>query len=128
MTMLQKTLSEKIPIWQDTLKNILNESGSKVISEVTVEQAVKGMRGVKSLICDTSSVSAEKGLIIRGIPLLEMTHILPEEVFFVAEGFDFAFISPSEVVTTFLGPDFRSFKKSNSACLSLGVISSDSDL
>ena len=79
MTMLQKTLSEKIPIWQDTLKNILNESGSKVISEVTVEQAVKGMRGVKSLICDTSSVSADKGLMIRNYPILDITHIIPEQ-------------------------------------------------
>ena len=80
MTMLQKTLSEKIPIWQDTLKNILNESGSKVISEVTVEQAVKGMRGVKSLICDTSSVSADKGLMIRNYPILDIIHIIPEQV------------------------------------------------
>ena len=56
MTMLQNTLSEKIPNWQESLKNILSEKGKKVISEVTVEQAVKGMRGVKSLICDTSSV------------------------------------------------------------------------
>ena len=80
MTMLQKTLSEKILIWQDTLKNILNESGSKVISEVTVEQAVKGMRGVKSLICDTSSVSADKGLMIRNYPILDITHIIPEQV------------------------------------------------
>ena len=79
MTMLQKTLSEKILIWQDTLKNILNESGSKVISEVTVEQAVKGMRGVKSLICDTSSVSADKGLMIRNYPILDITHIIPEQ-------------------------------------------------
>ena len=80
MTMLQKTLSEKILIWQDTLKNILNESGSKVISEVTVEQAVKGMRGVKSLICDTSSVSADKGLMIRNYPILDIIHIIPEQV------------------------------------------------
>ena len=80
MTMLQNTLSEKIPNWQESLKNILSEKGKKVISEVTVEQAVKGMRGVKSLICDTSSVSAEKGLIIRDHPILDITHILPEEV------------------------------------------------
>ena len=78
--MLQNTLSEKIPNWQESLKNILSEKGKKVISEVTVEQAVKGMRGVKSLICDTSSVSAEKGLIIRDHPILDITHILPEEV------------------------------------------------
>ena len=46
-------------------------------------QAYSGLRGIKAFVCDTSSVSAEKGLIIRGIPLLEITHILPEEVFYL---------------------------------------------
>ena len=41
------------------------------------------MRGVKGLICETSAVSADKGLIIRGHPLLDITHILPEEVFYL---------------------------------------------
>ena len=41
------------------------------------------MRGVRGFVCDTSSVSAETGLIIRGYPLLEITHLLPEEVFFL---------------------------------------------
>ena len=41
------------------------------------------MRGVKGLICETSAVSADKGLIIRGRPLLDITHILPEEVFYL---------------------------------------------
>lgn len=41
------------------------------------------MRGVKGLVCDTSAVSADKGLIVRGIPLLDITHILPEEVFYL---------------------------------------------
>ena len=75
-----KTLSEKNSNLARYPKNILNESGSKVISEVTVEQAVKGMRGVKSLICDTSSVSADKGLMIRNYPILDITHIIPEQV------------------------------------------------
>ena len=41
------------------------------------------MRGVKSLICDTSTVSADKGLIIRGNSILDITGILPEEVFYL---------------------------------------------
>ena len=41
------------------------------------------MRGVKGLVCDTSSVSADTGLIIRGKPLLEIIDILPEEVFYL---------------------------------------------
>ena len=81
--MLQKTLAEKIPIWQNDLKQVLDQNGDKVISSVTVSQAIKGMRGVKSLICDTSTVSADKGLIIRGHSILEITNILPEEAFYL---------------------------------------------
>ena len=81
--MLQKTLAEKIPIWQNDLKQVLDQNGDKVISSVTVSQAIKGMRGVKSLICDTSTVSADKGLIIRGHSILDITNILPEEAFYL---------------------------------------------
>ena len=81
--MLQQILSEKIPSWQKDLKKILDQNGDSVISEVTVAQAIKGMRGVKGLVCDTSAVSADKGLIIRGYPVMDITHILPEEVFYL---------------------------------------------
>ena len=81
--MLQETLSKKIPTWQEDLKKILDENGTKVISEVTIAQAAKGMRGVKSMICDTSAVSADEGLIIRGYPILQITNKLPEEVFYL---------------------------------------------
>ena len=74
-------------------------------------------------------VSVHRGFDPRDFALLGFGGAGPMHVFFVAEEvFDFAFISPSGVVTTFLGTDFRSFRKSKSACLSLGVISSDSDL
>ena len=81
--MLQEQLTKKIPLWQEDLKQVLEENGEKVISNVTVSQAVKGMRGVRSLICDTSAVSADKGLIIRGHSILDITNILPEEAFYL---------------------------------------------
>ena len=81
--MLQETLSKKIPTWQEDLKKILDENGTKVISEVTIAQAAKGMRGVRSMICDTSAVSADEGLIIRGYPILQIIDKLPEEVFYL---------------------------------------------
>jgi citrate synthase len=81
--MLQKVLTEKIPQWQDEVRSILKEKGDVKISDVTVSQAYGGMRGIKGLTCETSAVSADKGLIIRGYPLLEITHISPEEVFYL---------------------------------------------
>ena len=81
--MLQKVLSEKISHWQDEIATLLKENGESKISDVSINQAYGGMRGVKGLICETSAVSADKGLIIRGYPLLDITHILPEEVFYL---------------------------------------------
>ena len=82
MSNLSDTLSKKIPEWRNEAKQILEEKGENVISNVTVAQAYGGMRGVKALVCDTSAVSPDSGLIIRGRPLLEITDILPEEVFY----------------------------------------------
>ena len=83
MTLLKQKLAEKIPQWQKEALNLVKSSGDKKISDVTVSQAYGGMRGVRGFVCDTSSVSADKGLIIRDHPLLEITHLLPEEVFYL---------------------------------------------
>ena len=81
--MLQKVLSEKIPRWQKEIHSVINEKGDVIISDVSVSQAYGGMRGIKGLTCETSSVSPDSGLIIRGYPLLDITHISPEEVFYL---------------------------------------------
>jgi citrate synthase len=83
MRLLKQELRKQIPDVQNEIKQLIAEKGDQKISDVTVAQAFSGLRGIKAFVCDTSSVSAEKGLIIRGIPLLEITHILPEEVFFL---------------------------------------------
>ena len=83
MNLLKKEIVRQIPNVQKNIKSLISEKGSEKISEVTVSQAYSGLRGIKAFVCDTSSVSADKGLIIRGIPLLEITHISPEEVFFL---------------------------------------------
>jgi citrate synthase len=72
-----------VPGLRDRVKKISQELGDKVISEVTVNQALGGMRGVKSLVCETSYVDPQKGLIIRGKPLSEVSDRLPEEILFL---------------------------------------------
>jgi citrate synthase len=76
-------LEEKIPVWRDDAGSLLKNNGSSVISDVTLTQAYGGMRGVKGLVCDTTSVSPDTGLIIRGKPLLDIIDILPEQVLFL---------------------------------------------
>jgi len=81
MSLLKNTLSQKIPDWRYDAKKLIEDKGNEVIGEVTLAQVYGGMRGIKGLVCDTSSVSPDTGLIIRGKPLLDITDILPEEVF-----------------------------------------------
>ncbi|MBL7075734.1 citrate (Si)-synthase [candidate division KSB1 bacterium] len=83
MASLKEKLASQIPALRQDVRGLVKEHGAKVISEVTVTQAFGGMRGVKSLICDTSLVEPEKGLIIRGIPIGELTDRMPEEIFYL---------------------------------------------
>ncbi|HEX7344239.1 MAG TPA: citrate (Si)-synthase [bacterium] len=80
MSALQKKLSEVYPKMTEEIRSLIKEHGDKVISEVTLGAAYGGMRGVKGLVCDTSEVPPDKGLIIRGIPVKELTDRLPEEI------------------------------------------------
>jgi citrate synthase len=81
--MLKDKLAAILPDQVSAIKQFLAENGNKVVSEVTLAQAYGGMRGIKGLVCDTSEVPPQKGLIIRGIELAELTDKLPEEILFL---------------------------------------------
>jgi citrate synthase len=83
MATLKQTLTKRIPVLRDEIKNFVKANATKVISEVTVAQAYGGMRGVKALVCDTSVVPPDQGLIIRGKPIGTLKGQLPEAVFFL---------------------------------------------
>ncbi len=83
MATLQEVLADRIPKYREETRNLIKAHGGDKISDVTVAQAYGGMRGVKGMICDTSVVEPDKGLIVRGRPLLEIKHLWPEEVFFL---------------------------------------------
>ncbi len=80
MSLLHDKLSKTVPVYQNDLKNFAKMHGEKVIDSVTVGALLGGQRGIKSLLCDTSEVPADHGLIIRGIPILKLVDKLPEEV------------------------------------------------
>jgi citrate synthase len=83
MSKLKEKLAKTIPPLRDEIKDFVKQHGDKVISQVTVAQAYGGMRGVKALVCDTSVVPPDKGLIIRGKPIAELKDKLPEAVFYL---------------------------------------------
>jgi len=80
MGKLKENLSKKIPDWRYSYRQLLDEKGDHVTSTVTVEKAYSGMKGVKGMICDTSSVTAEKGLHVRGRHILDLVDLKPEEI------------------------------------------------
>jgi len=83
MSLLKDKLAQQIPGLREDIKGLVKEHGDKKISDVNIQQAYGGMRGVKGMICDTSVVEPDKGLIIRGTPILEMTDWLPEQILFL---------------------------------------------
>jgi citrate synthase len=85
MATLKEKLAEIIPKLREDIKTLVKEHGEKKISEVTVTQAYGGMRGVKAMVCDTSLVDPDKGLIIRGIALKDLVDMdkLPEEIYYL---------------------------------------------
>jgi citrate synthase len=83
MSSLLEKLSAQIPALREELQALAKLDGKTVISEVTIAQAFGGMRGVKGLVCDTSVVDPDKGLVVRGIPIGQLTERLPEEIFYL---------------------------------------------
>jgi citrate synthase len=83
MSILHETLINQAEALRAKRTALLKEHGDTVLGSVTIEQVLGGMRGVPALVCDTSSVSADEGLRIRDIPILELTNITPEETFWM---------------------------------------------
>ncbi|MGQ9819019.1 MAG: citrate (Si)-synthase [Candidatus Kapaibacteriales bacterium] len=80
MSLLKEKLAKIYPPLKQEIASFVKQYGDKVVSQVTLAQAYGGMRGVKALVCDTSEVPPDKGLIIRGIELKYLANKLPEEI------------------------------------------------
>ena len=80
---LKARLAGQIPGLREQARALAKEHGDTVISKVTVAQVFGGMRGVNGLVCDTSVVEPDSGLIIRGMPIGALAQRLPEEVFYL---------------------------------------------
>ena len=83
MSTLREVFAAQVPQLREEVKQLNAQHGEKVISEVTVGQAYGGMRGIIAMICDTSVVDSDTGLIIRGRPILDLTDKWPEEIFWL---------------------------------------------
>ena len=73
---LFERMKERVPEMQDRAKQIIAQTKDTKISEVSVSQAMGGMRDAKALICETSELSSE-GIKFRGLDLREIENKLP---------------------------------------------------
>ncbi len=83
MATLHEVLQEKVLVKRKRIAELNKNYGDVVLSQVTVRQILGGARGVKMLLCNTSVVDPDKGLIVRDRPLAELTNLLPEEMLFL---------------------------------------------
>lgn len=61
----------------DEYNKLKKEHGDKVISEVTIGQVLTGMKGVPSLVTDTSKLDPQEGIRFRGYTIPEIRQKLP---------------------------------------------------
>jgi citrate synthase len=83
MSLLENKLQQVLPAYVEQVARLRREHGDAAIGSVSFAQAAGGMRGVNALVCDTSIVDPQRGLIIRGRPLAELLDRLPEEIFWL---------------------------------------------
>ena len=83
MATLKEKLSQTIPAMRDDIKSFVKEHGQTKIGDLLIGHAYGGMRGLKAMVCDTSEVPPDKGLLIRDIPLKELKDTKPEEIFWL---------------------------------------------
>jgi citrate synthase len=63
---------------RDEVKAMSKEHGDKVVDKMTVEQLIGGMRSVKAMIYDTSSLDPEEGITFRGYNIPTLRDKLPK--------------------------------------------------
>jgi len=75
---LKNRLAELIPKKQAEIKEIKEKYGEEVLGTCTVNQAYGGMRGIKSLVTETSLLDPEEGIRFRGLTIPECQQKLPK--------------------------------------------------
>ncbi len=78
MAKLKEKLKEKIDAHRPRTTKLLKEHGGDKVGEVTIAQAIGGMRGVKCLTTDISYLDPMEGIRFRGFTIPECLEKLPK--------------------------------------------------
>ncbi|MEL6388907.1 MAG: citrate (Si)-synthase [Bacteroidota bacterium] len=77
MDMLKERFKEKASTLAKEVKALVKEHGHKTVGDVSLRQVFGGMRGVKSMIWETSNLDAQEGIRFRGYSIPELKKVLP---------------------------------------------------
>ncbi len=78
MDPLKKKFAEKSSALKTQIKALLKEKGNTIVDEVKLAQVFGGMRGVKSMVWETSQLDANEGIRFRGYSIPELRDKLPK--------------------------------------------------
>tara|TARA_B100000579_G_scaffold214240_1_gene175172 strand:+ start:2519 stop:3829 length:1311 start_codon:yes stop_codon:yes gene_type:complete len=77
MKNLKEKFEEKIDESRNRVKNLVNEYGDKIVGEISLRQIYSGMRGMLSMVTETSKLDPNEGIRFRGYSLPEIQDVLP---------------------------------------------------
>ena len=75
---LKAKLSSRSAALKKEIEGLLAAHGGKAIGEVTLSQAYGGMRDIKCMVTETSSVDPQEGIRYRGMTIPELQEKLPK--------------------------------------------------
>ena len=77
MKNLKLKFEEKIDISRERVKTLVSEYGDKIVGEISLRQIYSGMRGMLSMVTETSKLDPNEGIRFRGYSLPEIQDVLP---------------------------------------------------
>ena len=78
MDILKQKFQEKAIALYKENKTMLDEHGEMVIDKILIRQMFGGMRGMKSMIWETSELDANEGIRFRGYSIRQLRKALPK--------------------------------------------------
>ena len=77
MKSLKEKFEDQINDSRHRVKKLVSEYGDKIVGEISLRQIYSGMRGMLSMVTETSKLDADEGIRFRGYSLPEIQDVLP---------------------------------------------------
>ena len=77
MKTLKQKFEAKIDISRTKIKELVTDYGDKIVGEISLRQIYSGMRGMLSMVTETSKLDPDEGIRFRGYSLPEIQDVLP---------------------------------------------------